>query len=95
MPRILHSKPSCHYVTSTGCVCCGAPAASSTRAHVPAPWLPGVLWSISPKLVVFLLSYALLGTSGTAAVFGTPLTRLKQKLLRLEADLRFGLVRLR
>lgn len=55
----------------------------------------GVLWSISPKLVVFLLSYALLGTFGTAAVFGAPLTRLKQKLLRLEADLRFGLVRLR
>jgi ABC-type uncharacterized transport system fused permease/ATPase subunit len=55
----------------------------------------GVLWSISPKLVVFLLSYALLGTFGTAAVFGAPLTHLKQKLLRLEADLRFGLVRLR
>lgn len=54
-----------------------------------------MLWSISPKLVVFLLSYALLGTVGTAAVFGAPLTRLKQKLLRLEADLRFGLVRLR
>jgi putative ATP-binding cassette transporter len=54
-----------------------------------------VLWSISPKLVIFLLSYALLGTFGTAAVFGGPLTRLKQKLLRLEADLRFGLVRLR
>lgn len=61
---------------------------------LPLCW-SGVLWSISPKLVVFLLSYALLGTFGTAAVFGAPLTRLKQKLLRLEADLRFGLVRLR
>jgi putative ATP-binding cassette transporter len=54
-----------------------------------------VLWSISPKLVVFLISYAVLGTAGTTAVFGAPLTRLKQRLLRLEADLRFGLVRLR
>lgn len=45
--------------------------------------------------MVFLLSYALLGTVGTAAIFGGPLTRLKQLLLRLEADLRFGLVRLR
>ncbi|KAF8070971.1 Abcd2 [Scenedesmus sp. PABB004] len=55
----------------------------------------GVLWSISPHLVAFLLAYALLGTVGTAAVFGRPLTRLQQRILRLEADLRFGLVRLR
>eukprot|EP00775_Hariotina_reticulata_P013062 gene13062-13189_t len=55
----------------------------------------GVLWSISPKLVMFLLCYAILGTGGTAALFGRPLTRLQQKILKLEADLRFGLVRLR
>eukprot|EP00879_Flechtneria_rotunda_P032208 GHRR01035375.1.p1 GENE.GHRR01035375.1~~GHRR01035375.1.p1 ORF type:complete len:307 (+),score=99.06 GHRR01035375.1:437-1357(+) len=55
----------------------------------------GVLWSISPRLVVFLISYALMGTFGTAAIFGRPLTRLQQLILRLEADLRFGLVRLR
>lgn len=68
---------------------------SAVPAFVSLCPSPGVLWSISPKLVIFLLSYALLGTFGTAAVFGGPLTRLKQKLLRLEADLRFGLVRLR
>jgi hypothetical protein len=70
-------------------------AATVTPCLLACLWAAGVLWSISPKLVVFLLSYALLGTFGTAAVFGAPLTRLKQKLLRLEADLRFGLVRLR
>lgn len=71
------------------------PLSLSLPFLTPPPALSGVLWSISPKLVVFLLTYALLGTFGTAAVFGAPLTRLKQKLLRLEADLRFGLVRLR
>jgi hypothetical protein len=77
-------------------VCCAEPGPAVTPSPAPAsPLAPGVLWSISPKLVVFLLSYALLGTFGTAAVFGAPLTCLKQKLLRLEADLRFGLVRLR
>ncbi|WIA31784.1 hypothetical protein OEZ86_002655 [Tetradesmus obliquus] len=55
----------------------------------------GVLWSISPRLVLFLLGYAFLGTFGTAAVFGRALTSLQQRILKLEADLRFGLVRLR
>lgn len=36
-----------------------------------------------------------MGTFGTAWLFGRPLTSLQQALLRLEADLRFGLVRLR
>jgi ABC-type uncharacterized transport system fused permease/ATPase subunit len=59
------------------------------------PFFAGVLWSISPRLVLFLLGYAFLGTFGTAAVFGRALTSLQQRILKLEADLRFGLVRLR
>jgi ABC-type uncharacterized transport system fused permease/ATPase subunit len=54
-----------------------------------------VLWSISPRLVLFLVGYAFLGTFGTAAIFGRALTSLQQRILKLEADLRFGLVRLR
>lgn len=65
----------------------------SLPATCPAP--AGVLWSISPRLVLFLVCYALMGTLGTAWVFGRPLTALQQKILKLEADLRFGLVRLR
>jgi ABC-type uncharacterized transport system fused permease/ATPase subunit len=55
----------------------------------------GVLWSISPRLVLFLAGYAFLGTFGTAVIFGRALTSLQQRILKLEADLRFGLVRLR
>eukprot|EP00878_Enallax_costatus_P041592 GHUV01048409.1.p3 GENE.GHUV01048409.1~~GHUV01048409.1.p3 ORF type:complete len:113 (+),score=11.11 GHUV01048409.1:1294-1632(+) len=64
-----------------------------TPATYPAP--AGVLWSISPRLVTFLLCYAFMGTFGTAFFFGRPLASLQQRILRLEADLRFGLVRLR
>jgi putative ATP-binding cassette transporter len=83
LPFILCFLP-CHS-TALLLLCLGPPGAAAA----------GVLWSISPKLVLFLLCYAVLGTAGTAALFGRPLTRLQQKILKLEADLRFGLVRLR
>ena len=54
-----------------------------------------VLWEISPKLVFFLVSYALVGTVVSIAVFGTPLMRLNFLQLRREADFRFSLVRIR
>jgi ABC-type uncharacterized transport system fused permease/ATPase subunit len=37
----------------------------------------GVLWSISPRLVLFLLSYAALGTAVTTCCFGRLLMRLQ------------------
>lgn len=37
----------------------------------------GVLWSISPKLVLFLLSYAAVGTAITTCCFGRLLMRLQ------------------
>jgi len=54
-----------------------------------------VLWSISHELVYFLVLYATLGTLTTLWVFGKPLTLLNFRQLRREADLRFGLIRVR
>ena len=54
-----------------------------------------VLWSISHELVFFLVLYATLGTLTTLLVFGKPLTLLNFRQLRREADLRFGLIRVR
>ena len=55
----------------------------------------GVLWSISPTLVLVLLLYSAFGTLCTAKLFGEALQRLAWNVLRREADLRFGLVRTR
>jgi len=55
----------------------------------------GVLWSISPRLVFFLLGYAALGTGVTSTLFGSKLTQLTHAILHLTADLRFSLVRAR
>lgn len=55
----------------------------------------GLLWSLAPGLVFFLLCYALLGTLVTAAGFGRRLTALAFEVLQREADLRFELVRVR
>ncbi|CAG9462781.1 unnamed protein product [Pedinophyceae sp. YPF-701] len=55
----------------------------------------GVLWSISPKLVVFLVTYAVAGTAVTSFGFGRQLMRLHFRMLQAEGDLRFGLVRTR
>ena len=54
-----------------------------------------VLWSISPKLVYFLAAYATVGTALAVGVFGMPLMRLNFLQLRREANLRYGLVRVR
>jgi putative ATP-binding cassette transporter len=54
-----------------------------------------VLWSISHVLVGVLAVYALLGTVIALWVFGNPLIRLNFWQLRLEADFRFSLMRLR
>jgi putative ATP-binding cassette transporter len=54
-----------------------------------------VLWSISHLLVGVLAVYALTGTAIALYVFGNPLIRLNFWQLRLEADFRFSLMRLR
>lgn len=54
-----------------------------------------VLWGISKPLVVFLVLYALVGTLVTTTIFGKPLVRLNFEQLKKEANLRFGLVRVR
>jgi putative ATP-binding cassette transporter len=54
-----------------------------------------VLWDISRTLVYFLAIYAFAGTFITLRLFGKPLTGLNFRQLRREADLRFGLVRVR
>lgn len=54
-----------------------------------------VLWSISPRLVYFLAAYATVGTVFAVGVFGLPLMRLNFLQLRREANLRYGLVRVR
>jgi putative ATP-binding cassette transporter len=54
-----------------------------------------VLWSISQKLVIFLLVYALVGTLITTGVFGKKLVSLNFGQLQKEANFRFGLVRVR
>ncbi|KAH7621929.1 hypothetical protein Ndes2526B_g02746 [Nannochloris sp. 'desiccata'] len=55
----------------------------------------GLLATLAPGLVGFLLAYAALGTIVTARVFGKPLTALAFHVLEKEADLRFDLVRVR
>ncbi|KAI8468733.1 MAG: hypothetical protein J3K34DRAFT_522735 [Monoraphidium minutum] len=55
----------------------------------------GVLWGISPRLVVFLLGYSSAGTAATTLGFGRTLMRLQYALLSREADMRFLLVRVR
>ncbi|BAQ62450.1 nitrate ABC transporter [Geminocystis sp. NIES-3708] len=54
-----------------------------------------VLWSISQKLVIFLLVYAIVGTLITTGVFGKKLVTLNFGQLQKEANFRFGLVRVR
>ncbi|MBL1209941.1 ABC transporter ATP-binding protein/permease [Geminocystis sp. GBBB08] len=54
-----------------------------------------VLWSISQKLVIFLLVYSLVGTLIATGVFGKKLVSLNFSQLQKEANFRFGLVRVR
>lgn len=55
----------------------------------------GVLYSISPPLLVFLASYAAAGTYVTTRVFGRRLTALNAACFKAEGDFRFGLARMR
>ncbi|MCU0773893.1 MAG: ABC transporter ATP-binding protein/permease [Ideonella sp.] len=55
----------------------------------------GVLWSIAPGLVYFLVAYAVVATAFTLKAFGPRLVELNFLQLRREADFRFGLVRVR
>ena len=55
----------------------------------------GVLWTVAPSLVFFLLVYATIGTWLTTAVFGKRLMQLQFMQLQKEGDLRFDLVRTR
>ncbi len=55
----------------------------------------GVLWSISIELVVFLVIYAIAGTTFTLLVFGKVLIGFNFYQLKREADFRFSLVRIR
>lgn len=54
----------------------------------------GILWSISMTLVLVLVAYAAIGT-GVTMFFGKKLILLNFQQLRREADLRYGLVRVR
>ena len=56
---------------------------------------PGVLWTVAPSLVLFLLVYAAVGTVLTTTVFGKRLMQLQFLQLQKEGDLRFDLVRTR
>jgi len=54
-----------------------------------------VLWGISRSLVLFLILYAIVGTLITFGVFSGKLVTLNFQQRKLEADFRFGLVRIR
>ena len=54
----------------------------------------GILWSISKELAIFLIVYAILGTTATL-VFGQKLIPLNFYQLKKEADFRYGLVHIR
>ena len=53
----------------------------------------GVLWSISPKLTVFLFLYAFSGSFLTVHIFGRPFVSSNSAILRQEADFRYALLR--
>eukprot|EP00850_Spirogloea_muscicola_P001363 SM000005S17160 [mRNA] locus=s5:567760:572413:+ [translate_table: standard] len=55
----------------------------------------GVLWSISPQLVYFIVVYSAVGTLITVRLFGLKLMALQFEGVQREADLRYSLVRVR
>ncbi|WP_373462085.1 ABC transporter ATP-binding protein/permease [Calothrix sp. FACHB-1219] len=55
----------------------------------------GVLWSISPTLMIFLIIYAGAGTLISIGFFGKRLVNINVEQQKKEGDFRFGLVRLR
>jgi vitamin B12/bleomycin/antimicrobial peptide transport system ATP-binding/permease protein len=54
----------------------------------------GILWSISKQLSIFLIVYAILGTTATL-IFGQRLVPLNFEQLKKEANFRYGLVHIR
>ncbi|MEG3966964.1 ABC transporter ATP-binding protein/permease [Microcoleus sp. T2B6] len=54
----------------------------------------GILWSISKELSIFLIIYAIVGTTATL-VFGQRLVPLNFEQLKKEANFRYGLVHIR
>ena len=54
----------------------------------------GILWSISRELSIFLIVYAILGTTATI-IFGQKLVPLNFNQLKKEANFRYGLVHVR
>lgn len=68
----------------------------AVRQHRPPYNAPtGVLWSITPSLVVFLLFYSGGATALTVWCFGGRLMELHFSVLHKQGDLRFDLVRVR
>ena len=67
---------------------------SSSNSRHELMWA-GVLWTVAPSLVLFLLVYAAVGTVLTTTVFGKRLMQLQFLQLQKEGDLRFDLVRTR
>ena len=57
--------------------------------------VPGVLWTISPNLVLFMFLYTAVGTFCTTTVFGKRLMQLDYRVLKKAGDLRFSLLRTR
>ncbi|QIR38613.1 ABC transporter ATP-binding protein/permease [Tolypothrix sp. PCC 7910] len=55
----------------------------------------GVLWRISPTLMIFLIIYAGTGTLISIGFFGKKLVNINVERQKKEGDFRFGLVRLR
>lgn len=65
---------------------------TDTHPCPPPVCAAGLLWSLAPRLAIFLLFYAVGGTWVTAAGFGQRLMHLTYSVLQKEADLRFALV---
>lgn len=55
----------------------------------------GVLWTISPKMVLFLFAYTTVGTWLTTSAFGKRLMQLEFRVIQKAGDLRFSLLRTR
>jgi ABC-type uncharacterized transport system fused permease/ATPase subunit len=55
----------------------------------------GLLWSISPPLMFFLVMYSVLGSAIAAFFFGKPLIRINVEQLKREADFRYDLAHIR
>lgn len=68
---------------------------SAVRQLLNCTVFAGLLWSVTPKLVWFLLFYAGIGTYVTTSAFGKRLMQLHFATVQREGDLRFDMVRTR